>query len=177
MPEKKGGIAKKVRDAVEAAVNEAGYRIWDVEYYKEGSEMILEISIDRDGGISIDDCSKVTKLIEPMIDALDPIEEHYCLQVSSAGMVRNLTRDEHIRFALDNGLEVSLGLFAPVDGTKEYSGTITGFDGNTVTLDSGHGIFSFDKKQITKINAEFASGEEEPETDENKENNNEQGSV
>lgn len=155
MADKKGGIAKKVRDAVESVVTEAGYSIWDVSYYKEGAEMILEIAIDKKGGISINDCSVVTRLVEPIIDELDPIEERYCLEVSSAGTVRNLTRDEHILFAREQGIAVTVGLFVPVEGSKEHSGVVTDFDGSNVTLLCGEKTLTFDKKQITKINAEF----------------------
>ena len=175
MADRKGGIAKKVRNAVEAPIKEAGYKLWDVSYYKEGSQMILEIAIDRENGISINDCSVVTKLIEPVIDELDPIENGYNLIVSSAGTVRNLTRDEHIKFACEQGLKVSIGLFAPVDGKKEFEGIITSFGPDNITMDCGSAEYTFDKKQITKINAEFIS--ETDESRENKENNNEQGTV
>ena len=77
-PSKSGNlknVASKVRALVEEPIINAGYSLWDVSYYKEGPEMILEISIDKQGGISINDCSEVTRLIDPMIDELDPIEE------------------------------------------------------------------------------------------------------
>lgn len=137
--------------------------------------MILEISIDSDNGISINDCSVVTKLTEPIIDELDPIENAYSLLVSSAGTVRNLTKDEHIKFACEQGLKVSIGLFAPVDGEKEFEGIITSYDACSLTMNCKGREYTFDKKQITKINAEFTSETEE--SRENKENNNEQGTV
>jgi len=150
-------IAAKVKSAVENVITEAGYSLWDVAYYKEGPEMILEISIDKAGGISINDCSAVTKLIEPIIDELDPIEESYCLQVASAGTVRPLNRDEHIMFARDNKLEATLGLYVAVDGKKEYTGVIEEFDGENITFVSGEKTIRLEKKQISKINADFAT--------------------
>ncbi len=165
MADKKGGIAKKVRDAVESVITDAGYSLWDVSYYKEGAEMILEIAIDKVGGISINDCSVVTRLVEPIIDELDPIEERYCLEVSSAGTVRNLTRDEHIAFACEQGIGVTVKLFVAVEGSKEHSGVITAFDGTTVTLTKQNTALTFDKKQITKINAEFVPDEDGENTD------------
>ncbi len=159
MADKKTGIAAKVRDAVSGVVTDAGYNLWDVAYYKEGPEMILEISIDKPDGISINDCSVVTKLVEPIIDELDPIEERYCLQVASAGTVRPLDKEEHIRFACDNRLTANIGLYVAVDGSKEFSGIIESFDGEKLTLVSDGVSRTFEKKQISKINAEFEAVE------------------
>ena len=166
-------VASKVRALVEEPIINACYSLWDVSYYKEGPEMILEISIDKQGGISINDCSEITRLIEPMIDELDPIEESYCLQVSSAGTVRPLDRDEHIKFAMDNKLDVTLGLYVAVDGSKEYVGVIESFDGESIVLNSEGTARTFNKKQISKINAEFETEIETEPEEENKENENE----
>ncbi len=171
MADKKTNIAAKVRNAVENVITDAGYKLWDVAYYKEGPEMILEISIDKAGGISINDCSAVTRLVEPIIDELDPIEEAYCLQVASAGLVRPLDKDEHIRFACDNRLNVTVGLYVAVDGSKEFSGVIESFDDDSITLISNGVEHKFAMKQISKINAEFET--EETSTEENKENDDE----
>lgn len=169
MAEKKTNIAAKVRAAIEKIIIDSGYILWDVAYYKEGPEMILEISIDKAEGISINDCSAVTKLIEPVIDELDPIEESYCLQVASAGTVRPLNRDEHIQFACDGGLHVNIGLYVAVEGSKEYSGIIRTYDDESIELVSEGVSRTFQKKQISKINAEFES---DPELEENNEESN-----
>ena len=169
MADKKTNIAAKVRAAVESTITDAGYSLWDVSYYKEGPEMILEIAIDKECGISINDCSAVTRLIEPIIDELDPIEESYCLQVASAGTVRPLNKDEHIQFACDGGLKVNLGLYVAVDGSKEFRGVISEYDENTITLVCEGIEHKFEKKQISKINAEFEAYESaENENEENK---------
>ncbi len=168
MADKKSNIATKVRLAIEQAVIDAGYTLWDVSYYKEGPEMILEVAIDRKEGISINDCSAVTRIVEPIIDELDPIEESYCLQVSSAGMVRPLDKDDHIRFACEHRLSVTIGLYVAVDGSKEYCGVISSFDDDSITLISNGSEKTFTKKQIAKIIAEFEV-EEKPAEEQNKE--------
>ncbi|MBO4277891.1 MAG: ribosome maturation factor RimP [Clostridia bacterium] len=155
MADRKSSVASRVREAVAGLIESAGYKLWDVDYYKEGPEMILEISIDREGGISLDDCSEVTKLVEPVIDEMDPIEESYCLQVSSAGVVRPLNRDEHIKFVSECGMPVTVGLYTAVDGKKEYSGVIDSYDGAAVTLAADGERRTFEKKQISRITAEF----------------------
>ena len=169
MADRKTNIASKVKSAIENVIIDAGYSLWDVAYYKEGPEMILEISIGKKGGISINDCSAVTKLVEPIIDELDPIEESYCLQVASAGMVRPLDKEEHIRLAFDNRLNVNLGLYVAVDGKKEYNGVIDSFDDENITLISDGVARTFAKKQISKINAEFETEIEEETAEINKE--------
>lgn len=170
MADKKTSIAAKVRAHVESVITDAGYTLWDVAYYKEGPEMILEISIDRNGGISINDCSAVTRLIEPIIDELDPIEESYCLQVASAGTVRSLNKEEHIQFAYHGGLNVTIGLYVAVEGSKEYRGVIESYDNDSINLNCDGVVRKFEKKQISKINAEF---EAEEIAEDNKETENE----
>ena len=160
MADKKGNVAARVRERIEPAVTGAGYRLWDVAYYKEGPEMILEISIDGENGISINDCSEVTKIVEPIIDELDPIEESYCLQVSSAGTVRPLDREEHLKFACEGRMPVNLWLYAAVDGKKEFAGVIDAYDGDTVTLIHDGERRVFNKKQISKITADFDYADE-----------------
>lgn len=169
MAERKSNVAARVREAVEGAITAAGYKLWDVAYYKEGPEMILEISIDREGGISINDCSEVTRIVEPVIDELDPIEESYCLQVSSAGVVRPLNRDEHIRFVMNGRMPVKIGLYAAVDGKKEFEGVIDDYDGERVTLVQGGERISFEKKQISRMTADFNTEEDAVKGDENNE--------
>ncbi len=175
MADRKTNIAAKVRNAVCDVITDAGYSLWDVSYYKEGPEMILEISIDKADGISINDCSAVTRLIEPIIDELDPIEESYCLQVASAGTVRPLSKEEHIRFAVDNKLDVTVGLYVAVDGQKEFVGVIDEADEEGITLSCDGIQHRFTHKQISKINAEIET-EIEGEED-NKEKEDEQGTV
>lgn len=168
MADKKTNIATRVREAIEVAVVDAGYAIWDVTYYKEGPDMILEVAIYKDGGISIDDCSAVTRLIDPIIDEMDPIEESYYLQVSSAGMFRDLRTPRHFRVAYDTHRTVTVKLYTPVDGKKEYTGVLGDmFDGESVVLDCGElGRFSFDYKNVAKITAVFEADHiDEEETD------------
>ena len=157
----KKNIAARVRERIEAPVIKSGYRIWDVSYYKEGPEMILEVSIDSDNGISINDCSEVTKIIEPIIDELDPIEESYCLQVSSAGTVRPLDREEHIKFACEGRMNVTVGLYSAIDGKKEFNGVIDDYDNEGIVLVSEGKRREFTKKQISKITAVFDKNETE----------------
>ncbi len=150
---KKDNIASRVKEAVKPLVESAGYTLWDVTFYKEVSEWILEVSIDKEEGISTDDCSLVTKLIDPIIDEMDPVEDAYCLMVSGAGGYRDLVLPMHYEYALSHGCDLEVRTFTAVEGRKQFEGKLVSFDQETVTvLENGKEI-PFEKKQIAKITA------------------------
>ena len=107
----KKGIKETVREAIEPTVAELGYKIWDVTYSKIGADYHLEITIDSEAGIYIEDCEKVHRAIDPILDEIDPIEGFYYLDVSSPGLERELRTDEHIAASI--GQRVEAKLFAP----------------------------------------------------------------
>ena len=145
----KKSIKDTVREAIEPTVTELGYRIWDVTYSKIGADYHLEITIDHDDGIGIDDCERVHRAIDPILDECDPIEGFYYLDVSSPGLERELRTDEHLELSI--GQTVEIKLFAARDGAKSYSGRLDGFDADTLTVISGDESISFERKDISKI--------------------------
>lgn len=86
----KKSIKDTVREAISPTVTELGYRIWDIEYSKIGADYHLEITIDSNAGIGIEDCERVHRAIDPILDECDPIEGFYYLEVSSPGIEREL---------------------------------------------------------------------------------------
>ena len=116
------GIADRVREIITPTADELGYYLWDVEYVKEGADFILRVTIDQDEGITIDDCERMTRAIDPILDEHDPIPDSYLLEVSSPGIERELTRDDH--FDLCIGERVEVRLFAPVDGSRVWVGIL-----------------------------------------------------
>ena len=114
----KQGIRESVRAAIEPTVNGLGYRIWDIVYAKVGADYHLEITIDSDDGIGIEDCERVHRAIDPILDECDPIEGFYYLDVSSPGVERELRTPEHITSSI--GARVEAKLFAPRNGVKAY---------------------------------------------------------
>lgn len=150
----KKNIASQVKDAVEKVITDLGYTLWDVTLYKEGPELILEIAIDKDGGVTIDDCSIVTKAIDPIIDELDPIEDEYSLLVSSPGSERELRTPLHMEYALKNNLTVHLKLFAAFEGAKEYEGKLKSHDGDIICIVQADREVHVPKKMVSKITAD-----------------------
>ncbi len=119
---KGSGIAETVRALAEPLAEELGCWVWDVEYVKEGARRVLRITIDAEEGIDIDQCEKLHRAIDPLLDAEDPIEETYYLEVCSPGVERDLKTDEHI--AACEGWNVEVRLYAPLDGTKIFRGVL-----------------------------------------------------
>lgn len=145
----KKSIKDTVREAIEPTVTELGYRIWDVTYSKIGADYHLEITIDSDEGINIEDCERVHRAIDPILDEKDPIEDFYYLEVSSPGIERELRTDEHISYSI--GARVEAKLFSQKNGRKSYTGTLLEFDGVTVTiLDNGESV-TLQKSEISKL--------------------------
>ena len=147
---KGGNTVKTVWDIVEPFAEELGLKIWDVRFLKEGSSWYLRIFIDKDGGVSIDDCVDLTHAINKPLDEADPIEQAYFLEVSSPGVERDLVRDEH--FTAYIGEKIKVKMIRPVEGKREFSGILADYsDGNiTIKLDDESG-FTFTKKEASWI--------------------------
>lgn len=145
----KKSIKETVRELIEPTVNELGYRIWDVSFHKLGADYHLEITIDSEDGIGIEDCEKVHRAIDPMLDECDPIESFYYLEVSSPGIERELKTDEHINLSI--GLAVEAKLFTAKDGKKSYIGTLSDYSDGEVTINSEEGEAKLSLKEISKL--------------------------
>ena len=109
-----------------------GFELVDVEYVKEAGNWYLRVYIDKEGGITVDDCEAVSREADPLLDADDCIEESYILEVSSPGLGRPLKKEKD--FARSIGEEVEVRLFRAVNGCKEYTGILDAYDKTTVTL-------------------------------------------
>ena len=130
-------------------VAEAGCSLWDVEYVKEAGEWFLRVYIDKEGGVSINDCEAVSRPLSDALDGADPIEGSYTFEVSSAGADRVLKKPEH--FAQFQGAEVEVKLYRPRDGRKDYVGLLQAYGDGDVTLDVGGAPMEFTKKEIALV--------------------------
>jgi len=128
----------------------AGCSLWDVEYVKEAGSWFLRVYIDKEGGVSINDCEAVSRPLSDKLDEVDPIEGSYTLEVSSAGADRVLKKPEH--FAQFTGTEVEVRLYRARDGRKEHVGILTGLDETgAVTIEVAGTPATFDKKEIAQV--------------------------
>ena len=148
-----GGIAGAVAPLAEPITAELNLILWDIRFVKEGATWILRVVIDReDEPVSINDCVAVSRKLSPVLDEADPIAQSYCLEVTSPGADRELTRPEH--FAYYEGYPVTLKLYRPDEnGQKEISGLLTGWeDGYTIEVEEGESI-TLDKKAVSAVHA------------------------
>ena len=116
-------------------VEKQGIEIYDVEYVKEGADWYLRAYIDKPGGVDINDCEHVSRALSDALDREDFIEEAYILEVSSPGLLRPLKKDKD--FVRNKGKKVEIRCFKMVEGTKEFVGTLTAFDKESVTIETG----------------------------------------
>ncbi len=127
-------IAGRIRSFAEPVVQELGYSLWDVVFEKVGSLYELTVYIDAENGVGIDDCEKVSRALDPLLDRYDPIPQAYTFYVSSMGLEPVLTRPEH--FARFLGRQVEVKLYHAVDGAKQHTGVLRGYDEGRVTIES-----------------------------------------
>ncbi len=115
-------------------VEKYGVEIYDVEYVKEGSDWFLRAYIDKEEGVNINDCEMVSRALSDELDKADFIEDAYILEVSSPGLGRTLKKDKHLQKSL--GELVELKTYKPINGTKEFEGTLKAFDEKQLVLET-----------------------------------------
>lgn len=109
-----------------------GYELDEVEFKKEQGNWVLTLYLEGEAPITLDDCEKVSRAVEPVLDEADPIEQAYYLSVSSIGLDRPLKKDKDFQRNLLKPLDVRL--YAPLNKKKEYTGTLVRFDQESFTL-------------------------------------------
>ena len=141
-------LTEKIQALAEPVVREEGCSLWDVEYVREAGSWYLRLYIDKEGGVSINDCVAIDHAMDPLLDAHDPIEGSYTFEVSSAGADRSLKKPEH--FAACMGSEVEVKLYRAQEGRKEWVGTLAAYDGG-VTIQTPAGEKTFENKDVAQV--------------------------
>lgn len=115
-------IVQKVKELVEPIVKSMGFRLFDVEFKPERG-WVLRVILDKEGGITINDCEEVSKRLSALLDVEDIIPTSYILEVSSPGLTRELTKPEHYEFF--KGRLIRVVLRSPLEGKREFKGYIS----------------------------------------------------
>jgi len=137
-------ITKLLAPVIEAQ----GVNLYDMEFLKEGADKILRLYIDSDAGIDLNDCERVSRAAEAVLDEHDPIPTAYYLEVSSPGVERKLTKPEH--FVRYTGHKIALKLYGPIDGRRKFSGLLTRYeDGNLSLTEEDGQMHQFEQAQIS----------------------------
>ena len=142
-------ITEIVTEFAKPIVEENGCSLWDVEYVREGSERYLRLYIDKTGGVDIDDCEKIHRAVDPVLDEKDPISESYHFEVCSAGLERALKRPSDFMQFMDSPILVKL--YRPRNGLKEIPGILRGYEEGRITVEAGKETITFEKSEVALV--------------------------
>lgn len=138
-------ITEKVEALAKPVVEEAGCKLWDVEYVREAGSWYLRVFIDKEGGVSIEDCERISRKLDPILDENDPIPDSYVFEVGSAGAERELKRPSDFERYI--GSEIEVKLYQPYQGKKSFVGSLDAYENGNVTVSS----VLLKKEQIAQI--------------------------
>lgn len=154
---RQGSIAQKVWDIVLPTADELEYVLWDVEFVKEGADYYLRITIDHPEGITIEDCERFHRAIDPVLDETDPIQQAYILEVSSPGIERELKNRDHVQMCLGDLVEIRL--YSAQHGAKVHRGTLVGMtEAGNVQIEQNETLLEFDADKVAKLQTVFDFG-------------------
>lgn len=139
---------KKVIALVKEPIESLGLSLWDVKFVKDGASWYLRIFIDKEAGVDINDCTDVSRLIDPIIDEADPINVSYYLEVCSPGLERELIEPQH--FEKYMGEQVKVKLIRPKDGQKEFIGKLLSYE-NGICVLCDETEYTFAKNEIVNV--------------------------
>lgn len=125
-------VEQKTEELIAPIIEAHHFELVDVEYVKEGSMKYLRVYIDKEGGITVDDCEVISREFNDVLDREDYVDEAYVFEVSSPGLGRPLKKDKD--FARSLGDEVEVRLFKALNKKKEYTGILKSYDEQTVTI-------------------------------------------
>lgn len=128
----KKGVLTKVRKISESVAEALNYELVDVEFVKEYSDYYLRAYIYKDNGVNLDDCQKMSELLSERLDAEDPIDVAYYLEVSSPGLDRPLKTDRDFERNLEK--EIDISLYKPINGMKKIEGVLEGYNNDELTI-------------------------------------------
>lgn len=148
-------VTELVAQLAAPVVEAAGCQLWDVEYVREAGTWFLRLYLDKEGGVDIMDCEKVSRQVSDLLDEADPIEGSYTFEVSSAGAERALKRPSD--FARFMGSPVTVKLYKAREGRKEFAGYLTGYNGGDLTITVGKTEITFSKDEVAlcRLRIEF----------------------
>ena len=146
-------IEERGESLIGPRIESFGYRLYDVEFVKEGKDFYLRVYIDKDSGISLEDCEAVSNGINEVLDEADYIKEQYFLEVSSPGVERVLKKDRHLKENIGNKVQVKL--FKPLAGKKVFEGLLESFSDENICIKVESQILEIERSNIGQIKTVF----------------------
>ena len=142
-------VTELVAQLAKPVVEANGCSLWDVEYVREGSEYFLRLYLDKEGGVDINDCERISRAMDPILDEKDPIPTSYHFEVCSAGLERALKRPSDFERFL--GSAVTVKLYRPRNGLKEIPCVLTGYEDGRITVTAGKETITFEKSEVALV--------------------------
>ena len=142
-------VTELVEKLAKPVVEENGCSLWDVEYVREGSEYFLRLYLDKEGGVDINDCERISRAMDPILDEKDPIPTSYHFEVCSAGLERALKRPSD--FERFMGSAITVKLYRPRNGLKEIPCVLTGYEDGKITVTTGKETITFEKSEVALV--------------------------
>ena len=140
-------VEKKTEELLTAILTENKLELVDLEYVKEGSDQILRVTLDKEGGLHIDDCERVSRALGAVLDQADFMDDAYMLEVSSPGLLRPIKKEKDFQRNLEKEIEVHL--YKPRDGSKEWIGVLKKYDKTTVWIETEGEELAFSLQDVS----------------------------
>lgn len=142
-------VDEMVEELTKPIAQSFGIELIDVEYKKEGTGYVLRVTIDKPGGVTIEDCENISRSLDVKLDEADPIEQSYSLEVQSPGE-RSLRRDREFEYF--KGRDVEVKLYEAIDGRKLYEGKLLGLENDTIKIMLNDGSErGFDRNKVSSV--------------------------
>lgn len=138
-----------VYDLAKPIIDRNNFELVEIEYKKEGPDWYLRVYIDKEGGITIDDCQSVSEELSDLLDDEDPIEQSYIFEVSSPGVDRPIKTDRD--YEKNDGKPIEIKLFSPLDGKKVFEGILKGHTADEVEIESDGKVLHIGRSSIALI--------------------------
>jgi len=146
-------LISRLTTLLEPVVTELGLELVEIQFRREASGWVLRLIIDKEAGVSLDDCTEVSQEVGRLLEVEDPIDHSYRLEVSSPGLERPLRREkDYLRFV---GRKAKIKTKEPVDGQRVFIGTIEQFHDRVLTLETDRGKMSLPLDMIAKARLVF----------------------
>lgn len=145
----------KTEALLQPLMEQNNFELVDVEYVKEGGNYYLRAYIDKEGGITINDCELISRALSDILDEKDFIPDAYILEVSSPGLGRQLKKEKDFKRSL--GEEIEIKLYKPIEKKKELIGLLEDFDADNlyVTLEDSEKPLAVSRKNIAMVRLTF----------------------
>lgn len=143
-------IQKELEEMLKPLIDDLGYELWGCEYLSQGKHSLLRLYIDKEDGINLEDCERVSKQVSAFLDVEDPIPGNYSLEISSPGIPRPIFNND--QYSLYLGQDIKIKLFKPINGSRKFSGTIIKVSDEILTLKVGEEKLDVQFSNIVKAN-------------------------